>query len=102
MDFSKRIGKFKKSASFSLDDYFVWCGTLTRGDDGIYYMYFSFWEKKLGFDAWVTHSKIGYAYSSDPFGEMTYGGIALDGTLERGEWRYLTDEEISLLENSNK
>ncbi len=79
MDFSKRLGKYKRSAAFSLDGYYVWCGTMTRGDDGLYYMYFSFWDKKLGFDAWVTHSKIGYAVASDPFGEMEYCGIALDG-----------------------
>lgn len=79
MDFPKRLGKYKRSAAFSLDGYYVWCGTMTRGDDGLYYMYFSFWEKRLGFDAWVTHSKIGYAVATDPFGEMEYCGIALDG-----------------------
>ena len=29
---------------------------------------------------------------------ISFGGIPLDNTLERGEWRYLTDEEIALLE----
>ena len=29
---------------------------------------------------------------------VSFGGIALDPTLSRGEWRYLTDEEIALLE----
>lgn len=33
---------------------------------------------------------------------ISFGGIELDKTLSRGEWRYLTDEEISLLENANK
>lgn len=28
---------------------------------------------------------------------ISFGGIPLDSTLERGEWRYLTDEEIKLL-----
>lgn len=28
---------------------------------------------------------------------ISFGGIPLDSTLERGEWRYLTDEEIRLL-----
>lgn len=30
---------------------------------------------------------------------ISFGGICLDRGLERGEWRYLTDEEISLLES---
>ena len=29
---------------------------------------------------------------------VTFGPIALDTTLERGEWRYLTQEEQQLLE----
>jgi 16S rRNA pseudouridine516 synthase len=29
---------------------------------------------------------------------ISFGGISLDPTLDRGEWRYLTDEEITLLE----
>lgn len=29
---------------------------------------------------------------------ISFGGIPLDKTLPRGEWRYLTDEEIKLLE----
>lgn len=28
---------------------------------------------------------------------ISFGGIPLDSTLERGEWRYLTDDEIKLL-----
>ena len=79
MDFSKRIGRLKADAVFELDGYFVWCGTMTKGDDGLYYLYFSFWEKALGFNAWVTHSKVGYAIGTDPFGKFEYGGIALDG-----------------------
>ncbi len=29
---------------------------------------------------------------------ISFGGISLDSSLARGEWRYLTDEEITLLE----
>ncbi len=30
---------------------------------------------------------------------ISFGGIPLDPALDRGEWRYLTDEEIALLES---
>ena len=33
---------------------------------------------------------------------ISFGGIELDRTLSRGDWRYLTDEEIGILENANK
>ena len=85
MDFSKRIGRLSSDAIFELDGYFVWCGTMTRGDDGLYYLYFSFWEKAFGFDAWVTHSKVGYAVGKDPFGKFEYQGIAVDGR-GKGYW----------------
>ena len=80
MDFSKRIGKLSPDGIFQLDGYYVWCGTMTRDVSGVYYLFFSFWEKELGFDGWVTHSKIGYATGKDPFGSFTYQGIALAGS----------------------
>lgn len=33
---------------------------------------------------------------------ISFGGIELDVKLSRGEWRYLTDKEIEILENANK
>ncbi len=33
---------------------------------------------------------------------ITFGGIALDKSLARGQWRFLTPEEIEILENANK
>lgn len=33
---------------------------------------------------------------------ISFGGIELDRSIERGEWRYLTDEEIEILEHANK
>ena len=42
MNFQKRIGSLKKDAVFSLDGYYVWCGTMTRGDDGLYYLFVTY------------------------------------------------------------
>lgn len=80
MDFSKRIGRLSEDAIFELPDHFVWCGTMTRGEDGLYYLYFSFWEKKYGFSGWVSHSKIGYASGEDPFGKLEFRGVLLSGS----------------------
>ena len=33
---------------------------------------------------------------------VTFGPLSLDPTLERGEWRYLTDAEIALLQSGTK
>jgi len=81
MNFSERMGTVNKNSIFSLEDegYIVWCGTMTKGDDGLYYLYFSFWDKELGHNAWVTSSKIGYAVSESPYGGFKYKGLAFGG-----------------------
>ncbi len=33
---------------------------------------------------------------------ITFGGIALDESLARGQWRFLTAEEVKILESANK
>lgn len=79
MNFKQRMGKVTEKSIFKLDGYFVWCGTITKGEDGLYYLYFSFWPKTGQFNIdWVLHSKIGYAVSNNPYGEFEYKGIALD------------------------
>lgn len=82
MEFKDRLGKVKQNSIFKMDNYFVWCGTMTKGDDGQYYLYFSFWPKSGSFDNdWVICSKIGYAVSDNPYGDFVYRGIALDSGI---------------------
>ena len=45
MNFKERMGKVTENSIFKMDGYFVWCGTMAKGDDGLYYLYFSFWKK---------------------------------------------------------
>lgn len=80
MDFSKRMKPVLHHSVFRLTDFVVWCGTMVKDDDGLYYLYFSFWPKNKGHDAWVTHSQIGYATSKEPLGPFEYQGIALSGS----------------------
>ena len=81
MDFNKRMKKVKRHSVFELEKeaFLVWCGTIAKGDDNRYYLYFSFWPKNKGHKAWVTHSQIGYASSDSPTGPFKYEGIALSG-----------------------
>jgi hypothetical protein len=37
-----------------LDDYYVWCGSVAKGDDGNYHMFYSRWQRKDHFYAWVS------------------------------------------------
>ncbi len=80
MNFKERMGTVNENSIFKMDGYFVWCGTVTRADDGKYYLYFSFWPKKEDtFRNWVICSKVGYAVSDSPYGGFKYCGIALEG-----------------------
>ncbi|MFI3206284.1 MAG: glycoside hydrolase family protein [Clostridia bacterium] len=81
MDFSKRLKPVAKHSIFDLPngEYIVWCGAITKADDGLFYLYFSFWPKHTTGSGWLTHSQIGYATSESPTGPFTYGGIALAG-----------------------
>lgn len=79
MDFKKRMGKVSENSVFKMEGYYVWCGSVAKGADGMYYLYFSFWPKSGHFDNdWVIYSKIGYAVSDNPYGDFKYCGIALD------------------------
>ncbi len=79
MDFSKRLGQVNENSIFRMDGYYVWCGSVTRAENGKYYLFFSFWEKSATFrEGWVTVSKIGYATSDNLYGGYEYKGIALD------------------------
>ncbi len=81
MNFTERMQPVKRNSVFALTDeeFIVWCGSIAKGEDGLFYLYFSFWPINKGHDAWVTHSKIGFATSASPLGPFVYRGIALSG-----------------------
>jgi hypothetical protein len=58
-------------------DYYIWCGTMVRGDDGKYHLYYSRWPRKLGHNAWVTHSEVAHAIGDSPFGTFRFADVTL-------------------------
>ena len=58
-------------------DYYIWCGTMVRGDEGKYHLYYSRWPRKLGHNAWVTHSEIAHAIGDTPTGPFRHADVAL-------------------------
>ena len=55
------IAALKPRDCMRLDDAIVWCGSMVRSDDGRCHLFLSIWPREQGFEAWVTHSRIGYA-----------------------------------------
>ena len=73
LDFQKIIPKeFAKAWRFKLDNWIVWGADMVKTEDGVCHLVFSYWPKKTGFNAWATHSRIGYATADAPEGPYTY------------------------------
>lgn len=66
-----------ESAKFIDPDYYIWCGSVVRGDDRKYHMFYSRWPRRLGHSAWVTHSEIAHAVADSPNGPFRHSEVVL-------------------------
>lgn len=77
------------SSVFQVPGYFVWGGSVVKGDDGKYHMLFSLWESDVPEGSfvknWVLESKIGYAVSDFPDRDFKFQKIVLKGARYNGD-----------------
>lgn len=76
VDYKIELGKASKNSIFLEEGKSVWGGTLTKGEDGLYHMYYSRWPKNIGWE-WVNYSEIAHATATSPFGPFTFHDVAL-------------------------
>jgi hypothetical protein len=76
-DFPAMIQPAPETAKFSDPDFYIWCGTMVRGDDGKCHLYYSRWPRTLGHAAWVTHSEVAHAVGDTPLGPFVHRDVAL-------------------------
>jgi predicted GH43/DUF377 family glycosyl hydrolase len=70
-------------SGFRMDGYWVWCGSVIKGEDGKYHMFASRWPKPPGFGPyWLTNSEIVHAISDKREGPYKFNNVALPA---RGE-----------------
>ena len=62
---------------FEHPDWCIWCGSMVRGEDGKYHLFYSRWPRKFGHNAWVSHSEVARAVASDPLGPYTHVEVVL-------------------------
>ncbi len=74
--FQLKLGSPPLQAKFEDKKWSIWGGSIVKGDDGLYHMYYSRWEKSLGW-AWVTDSEIAHATSTNLFGPFKHKDVAL-------------------------
>lgn len=76
--FRDRILPTNEKYGFYMKDYWVWCGSVIKGDDGKYHMFASRWPIDLPFkNHWLTNSEIVHAVSDTPGGPYEFSDVAL-------------------------
>lgn len=61
------------NGGFRMENYWVWCGSVAKGEDGRYHMFASRWSKKLPMHpGWLLGSEIVRAVSDTPQGPFVY------------------------------
>ncbi len=77
VDFSKTLLPAPLSGKFIDENYYIWCGALTKGDDGTYHLFYSRWDRKYGHYDWVRKSEVAHAVSNSPTGPWKHKDAAL-------------------------
>ena len=83
------------------DDYFTWGGSVIKGDDEKYHMFYARWphgaknridsiadKPFLGFRGWLKYSEIAYAVSDNPDGPFEYVKTIIRGSGDSTSWNY--------------
>lgn len=78
MDAFPAFDAVPRAGGFRMKDYWVWCGSVIKGDDGRYHMFASRWPKDITFHpGWMTSSEIVRAVADKPEGPYTFANVVL-------------------------
>lgn len=76
--FRDRLLPAPVNGGFRQPGYWVWCGSVVKGDDGRYHLFASRWPHGLSFSPhWLTNSEIVHAVSDTPEGPYVFSDVAL-------------------------
>jgi len=72
------LGIVPRHGGFRMEGYWVWCGSVIKGDDRRYHMFASRWPKDLTFHpGWMTSSEIVRAVADRPEGPYAFQDVVL-------------------------
>lgn len=75
---SEMMNPLPLNSGFKMEGYWVWDGSVVKGEDGNYHMYASRWPKTVPMHpGWLVRSEIVHAVSSTPYGPFTFSEVAL-------------------------
>jgi len=73
-----QLGSVPRSGGFRMQGYWIWCGSVIRGDDGRYHLFASRWPKSMPFHpGWMTSSEIVRAVADRPAGPYEFQQVVL-------------------------
>ncbi|WP_252736915.1 glycoside hydrolase family protein [Zobellia galactanivorans] len=75
-DYKIEFGKISPKSIFRNDSLSIWGGSMVKGEDGLYHMFYSQWPKNIGWE-WVNYSVIAHAVSESPFGPFRHKDVTL-------------------------
>ncbi len=87
--FKDRLQPLTGDNVFKSADYFNWCSSIIKGEDGQYHLFYSRWPKKYTFYSWLTHSEVAHAVADSPTGPWQYRETVLQGR-GKGHWDAIT------------
>ena len=103
LDLNKMIGSVDSSNIFKSADYYTWCASVIKGDDGKYHMFYSRWPHGVhnepddslnyifnGFAGWNKYSEIAYAISDSLTGPYHFVKTVLKGSGDANRWDRFT------------
>ncbi len=77
IDTWRPLGKADKAGAFKDPRYWIWCGSVIRGDDGRHHMFASRWSREYNFSHWATKSEVVRAEASRPEGPYEFKQVVL-------------------------
>jgi len=77
ISFNELLMPVPESARLIDEDYYIWCGSMIKSDDGVYHLFFLRWPRENGFQGWVSSSEIGHAVANNPLGPYKFKELAL-------------------------
>lgn len=76
--FIGRIQPALSGGGFAMEDYWIWCPSVVRDEEGVFHMFASRWPKSLAFAPhWLTNSEIVRATSSNAGGPYVFREVVL-------------------------
>lgn len=79
-EFFSRLLPAPRRGGFAMEGYWVWCGSVIRGEDGRYHMFASRWPKFEGVDMptpYTSYSEVVRAESATPIGPFEFKEVVL-------------------------